>query len=207
MTTTNERPKTSNGSKPHSIVTTVPSDFQWQCVAWCQGRLKRSKPDEKGNRQLFFQCTDGTLLDVFMVGRDDNDSILWILTHIEECFNADNVWLLYPKEFGRQSGVVPTAIVKGKQKPVDVLQFSASVGNIDLKSRPGILPLFVGRNMGKGFHFCNLTIPEGFDLPELSKGTLVQGKATRSGNTWMLSELVIWASPSLGEEAHHEKEI
>lgn len=188
---------------------TAQPNFQWQCVAWCQGRLKRSKPDEKGNRKLFFQCTDGTLLNVFMVGRDDNDSIIWILTHVEDCFNADNVWQIYPKEFGRNSGVVPTAIVTGKQNSIDTLKFSASVGNIDLETRPGILPLFVGRNVGKGFHFhfCNLVIPEGFDLPQLSKGTMVQGKAIRMGQTWMLSELVMCASATPKEEAHHEKTI
>ncbi|HEY9763767.1 MAG TPA: hypothetical protein V6D07_14640, partial [Trichocoleus sp.] len=82
----------------------------------------------------------------------------------------------------------------------------ASVGKIDLQARPGILPLFVGRNLGKGFHFCNLTIPEGFDLPQVSKGTLVQGEATRRGNAWLLKELVICAYPSPEKEARHATE-
>lgn len=175
--------------KPKARSSALPPNFQWQCVAWCQGRLKRSKPDDKGNRKLFFQCTDGTLLNVLTVGRDKNDSLLWILTHVEDCFNANNVWQLYPQAVGGTNYVTPSAIIRGRDRTADSLQFSASVGNIDLEKRPGILPLFIGRNMGRGFHFCNLTIPQKFDLPDLSKGDLIKGEAVRSGDQWTIKDL------------------
>lgn len=172
------------------------SRVQWQCIAYVQGRLKRSKADDRGSRKLFFQCVDGASWPVLNIGREGNDSLIWMFTHIETVFNEDHLWALYPESKGRTNGVTASAIVTGMDRPVDTLTFSASVGSIDLEARPGVLPLFVGRNEGKGFHFCNLTIPEGFDLPELTKGVLIQGKATRSADTWVLSELVSLAAPT-----------
>ncbi|MBD2261159.1 hypothetical protein [Pseudanabaena sp. FACHB-2040] len=179
---------------------------QWQCVAHVKGRLKRSKPDEEGNRKLFFCATDGAMWPVLTLGREDDDSLIWMFTHIETVFNEDHIWALYPYAKGETEAVTPCNVLKGN-RPVDVLKFSASVGNINLEARPGILPLFVGRNQGRGFHFCNLSIPEGFELPELSKGILVQGKATRTGATWVLSELVSSNVLTYGANTSHEKEI
>jgi hypothetical protein len=170
----------------------------WKCLAYLKGRLKRSKPDEKGDRQLFFEVDDGTLFDVISMVRPGTNSLLWMWSRAAELFNEIHVWSLYPESRFGKMGVTPVCVIQNPDVEVDHLQFSGSVHQaIDLANNPQHLPLFIGRNIGRGFHFMDLTVPQDFELPDLQPRQWVRGTAKRQGTQWMLQTLAL---PSLDDE-------
>lgn len=161
----------------------------WQCCAWLQGRLGRTKPDDSGKRRLVFSCTDGTRFEVAGIGNDVHDGggspVLHLLTYADRAFNTDGYWLTYPAD---RRGTPALTLALRSDMPrgeVDTLRFGASVKAIE----DGTLTLFVGRRGRPGYHFLSLTLPSGLVLPELGYQCWVTGTATRNGSQWDLATI------------------
>lgn len=158
--------------------------IEFKCNCHIRGRLRRSSD----RKSLFLECSDGTMLTVSDIGRGAAKSRVWLFCHADLAFNDQHLWLVYPESHSDGSdSVTAVAIVDGRDRPEDVLEFSASIGN--LEKHPGMLPLFIGRNHGPGYNFLNLQIPEGFDLPNLKARQPVQGTARRQGDKFVLERL------------------
>lgn len=155
---------------------------QWQCLAYLHGRLKR----DLENQRLFFECSDSTLFPIQNFGRGDGKAIAWMFLHLEECFEKDSLWMVYPSSLKGEPTVTPVAIVEKPDVKADLLTFRASVGNQDADKYPNTLPLFIGRNGGAEYHFLNLLVPEELELPELQPRQRVCGHARREGDRWLL---------------------
>lgn len=165
--------------------------IDFKCVAWLNGRLVRSLPNDKGDRTLMFRCTDGSVFRVLDLARSDSTFITRVLADIEKYFKEDHLWSVYPQALNKFQGVVPFACGDGRDRPVDWLEFEASVGK---STSDTSLALYVGRrgHSNKDFNFYNVVIPKDFKLPKgLKFGRHVVGKAKRDGNIFVLSELKI----------------
>ena len=164
---------------------------QFMCNAVLEGQLKRSKPNEKGRRQLFFMCGDGTLFSVFNIGREDTRALVWLFSHAEECFNQVQDWLVYPQATKGQTELVVASVLNRGNPETDVLRFSALLGTRwENDAEKLVLPLFIGRNKAPFEHnFMNLRIPKGFELSRLKPRCPVQGTARRIGHDFVLETL------------------
>lgn len=163
------------------------SGNRWQCFAHVRGRLRRSSD----RKSLFLQCNDGAMLTVSSIARSEPKTLVWLFANADRAFNQEQVWLIYPQSHPNGSNSVTAVAIVNQQRDEDILEFSACVGNIDLEERPGVLPLFVGRNQGAGYHFLNIQIPEGFNLPKLEARQQVRGTARRNGDEFVLQTLIV----------------
>lgn len=196
MTNTSTQTQTRTRRKQQRL-----SSLPWACNACLQGRLSRTKPDEKGKRKLMFACTDGTLFEVAGVGSDaahgGGATVIHLLTYADQAFNQDGYWLVYPTDHYGKLALTLAHRSDNARENMNTLQFAASVKAIT----DDTLTLFVGRRNRPGFHFLTLTIPSGLVLPEgLGFQSWVTGTATRQGNSWELATIEAKAKPSEGNK-------
>ena len=166
--------------------------IRWSCHVLVRGRLRRSAPSDTGRRKLYLKATDGAAWEVASLGSRKEALGTFLLAHVQECFNTDNIWSCYPASRDRTTTVTLNGCWLQPDPPegrvLDALQFTGT-----LKHRhEDWLSIFIGRNQGKGFHFVELQIPQGFKLPSnLKEHQPVRGVARRRGASFALSKLQI----------------